>query len=155
MAQMVPQNTTESFIQESSLASQEKPQVKQQPKQKPGILAQPVPQNTTESFVAATSAEPSIQPIGAKKPKTVDETPKEQDYFQGDFGKALKAIDEYAPFFGLGDDIDDIGRAVGAGFKTGAILSPAMDLYIKDKKLLLSKSKICSSCKRNGRRWSF
>jgi hypothetical protein len=39
MAQMVPQNTTESFIQESSLASQEKPQVKQQPKQKPGILA--------------------------------------------------------------------------------------------------------------------
>lgn len=78
MEQMVPQNTTESFIQESSLASQEKPQVKQQPKQKPGILAQPAVQNTTESFLAATSAEPSIQPTKVVKPK-VAEKPKEEE----------------------------------------------------------------------------
>ena len=135
MAQMVPQTTTESFVEESLSASQPKKQVAQpQPKQKAGILAQPVIKPTTESFLEAVSVEPSTQPTEVKKPKVTDETPKEQDYFQGDFGKALKAIDEYAPFFGIGDDIDDIGRAVGAGFKTGAILSPAMDLYIKDKK---------------------
>jgi hypothetical protein len=80
MAQMVPQTTTESFVQESLSASQPKTQVAPKaqaaPKQKPGILAQPVPKTTTESFLATASAEPSIQPIGAK-PK-VAEKPKEE-----------------------------------------------------------------------------
>jgi hypothetical protein len=64
MAQMVPQNTTESFIQESSLASQEKPQQKK----KPGILAQQFPKPTTESFLETVSVEPSTQKVGTKDP---------------------------------------------------------------------------------------
>ena len=60
MAQMVPQNTTESFVQESLSASQ--------PKQKKGVLAQPFPKPTTESFLETVSVEPSTQKSGAKNP---------------------------------------------------------------------------------------
>ena len=65
--------------------------------------------------------------------KVFDETPKEQDYFTGDFGKALKTIDEYVPL-GIGDVVDDIGRAINAGNKQAAIVTPANEL------MLLSKS---------------
>ena len=64
MAQMVPQNTTESFVQESLLASQEKPQ----PQKKAGILAQQFPKPTTESFLETVSVEPSTQKSGTKNP---------------------------------------------------------------------------------------
>lgn len=104
----------------------------QKPKKKVGILAQPVPQNTTESFLATVSAEPSIQPTKVK-PKVVDQTPKEQDYFTGDFGKALKAIDEYSPI-AIGDYVDDMGRAIASGYEAGKVVTPANELMIRDKK---------------------
>lgn len=102
MAQMVPKNTTESFVEESLSASQPKTQVAPKaqvaPKQKPGILAQPVPQNTTESFLETVSAEPSIQPIGTK-PK-VAEKPKQEG--QGDVLNVMSSFNRgtYKGFIG-------------------------------------------------------
>ncbi len=70
--------------------------------------------------------------ISLASQKTIDETPKERDYFTGDFGAALKKIDEYVPL-GIGDFIDDMGRAISAGNKQGAIVTPANQLMLSGK----------------------
>ena len=68
-----------------------------------------------------------------KKAQVVDETPKEQPFFTGAFGDALKLIDEYSPV-GVGDFVDDMGRSIVSGYKSGAIVTPANELMLKDKK---------------------
>ena len=115
------QTTMESTSEDSSLDLQ------QPPKPKGGILSQPVPKNTTESFLATVSAAPSA------KPQPIDFTPKEKDYFTGDFGKALKAIDAYSPI-AIGDYVDDMGRAIASGYEAGKVVTPANELMIRDKK---------------------
>ena len=68
-----------------------------------------------------------------KKAQIVDETPKEQDFFTGSFGDALRLIDEYSPI-GIGDYVDDMGRSIYSGYKAGAIVTPALELMLKSKK---------------------
>ena len=75
------------------------------------------------------SPEP-IKPVAAKK--TIDETPKEKPFFTGKFGAALEVIDLVSPF-GVGDFIDDMGRAIDAGRRQGAVVTPANELMISGK----------------------
>ena len=127
MAQMVPKNTTESFVEESLSASQPKAQVAS--KQKAGILAQPFIKPTTESFLETVSAEPSTQPSGVKEVPPV----KEKNYFTGDFGTALAVADVVTPFK-LGEFIDDIGRSIASGYRSGALVTPANEVMLQGKK---------------------
>jgi hypothetical protein len=86
----------------------------------------------------AISIEESKQKI-RDKAKLIDETPKEKKHFTGKFGEALQAMDEYNPLFsmaglfGLGDVVDDMGRAIDAGNKQGALVTPSNKLMLSGK----------------------
>jgi len=71
-----------------------------------------------------------IKPVVAKK--IIDETPKETPYYTGKLGVALQAIDTFSPF-GVGDFIDDMGRAMDAGSRQGAVVTPSNELMISGK----------------------
>jgi hypothetical protein len=130
MAQMVPQTTTESFVEESLSASQPKQPVAKkaqlQPKQKAGILAQPVPQTTTESFLAATSVEPSTQPTEVK-PK-VAEKPKEEG--QGWLLNTVSALDKGFYKNLLGNPIKALGT--GLQFASGKLTGTDGKAFLSD-----------------------
>ena len=75
-----------------------------------------------DSFLESQKQLPTFETTPLKKDakkltRVVDETPKESDYFGGEFGATLKTMGE------VGDFIDDIGRAVGGGQKNAAIVS--------------------------------
>ena len=55
--------------------------------------------------------------------------PKEENFFKGNFGAFLNAID-FGTDAGLGDFIDDMGRAAQAGFENGQIAESGNDLLM-------------------------
>lgn len=84
----------------------------------------------------ATAPVPTLSPTTKPKPKPIDETPKETPYFTGTFGEILSAMDsDLNPvgWLGIGDFIDDMGRAVGAGFTQGDVTTPSNVLLAKGK----------------------
>lgn len=94
--------------------------------------------------VGAVSESTSIPKIDVKaireqkayEKKIADETPKEIPYFGGALGTTLRAIDsEYSPIgqLGVGDFIDDMGRAIASGVNQGDIVTPANALLLAGK----------------------
>ena len=94
--------------------------------------------------VGAVSESTSVPKIDVKaireqkayEKKIADETPKEIPYFGGALGTTLRAIDsEYSPIgqLGVGDFIDDMGRAIASGVNQGDIVTPANALLLAGK----------------------
>lgn len=86
-----------------------------------------------DSFLESQKQLPTFETTPLKKDakkltRVVDETPKESDYFGGEFGATLKTMGE------VGDFIDDIGRAVGGGQKNAAIVSPGNSILLSGPK---------------------
>jgi hypothetical protein len=78
----------------------------------------------------------AVQQQKAYEKKIADETPKETPYFGGVLGSTLEAIDsEYSPIgqLGVGDFIDDMGRAIASGVNQGDITTPANALLLAGK----------------------
>jgi uncharacterized protein YicC (UPF0701 family) len=78
----------------------------------------------------------AVQQQKAYEKKIADETPKETPYFGGVLGSTLQAIDsEYSPIgqLGVGDFIDDMGRAIASGVNQGDITTPANALLLAGK----------------------
>jgi len=74
-----------------------------------------------------------VEPVKEEKPKIKDETPKEEPYFKGSFGELLQTMDSplsVTGFLGIGDFIDDMGRALDAGSKQGATATPSNQLMV-------------------------
>lgn len=73
-----------------------------------------------------------------KLTRVIDETPKESDYFDGEFGATLRTMDAVAEatggLTGIGEFIDDIGRAIGGGQKNAAIVSPGNSILVSGPK---------------------
>jgi len=61
---------------------------------------------------------------------------KEENFFKGNFGAFLNAID-FGTDAGLGDLIDDMGRAAQAGFENGQIAESGNDLLLSGSKASL------------------
>jgi hypothetical protein len=62
---------------------------------------------------------------------------KEEQFFTGTFGELLKNVDDpLSPtsWLGLGDFIDDFGRAVAQGSNTGDIMSPTSSIFLNGSK---------------------
>lgn len=103
------------------------------------------PTSVDESSFAGTLSQvgqkaqgmPRAPQLPSKPIKRVDETPKETPYFTGAIGEALSLMDSpMTPYgnLGIGDFIDDIGRSVDAGLKTGSTATPSNILMTKGSK---------------------
>jgi ribosomal protein S18 acetylase RimI-like enzyme len=94
--------------------------------------------NTTDLPLGIGSLEYAKPTKPVAPAKVVDETPKEKNYFSGKFGDVLTSMDAVQQAVGgvtgIGDVIDDIGRAIGSGFSQGAIVTPANKLLLSGKK---------------------
>jgi hypothetical protein len=90
----------------------------------------------TESTAVPKVDVKAIQKQKAYEGRIKDETPKEIPYFGGTTRTVLDAIDsEYSPIgsVGIGDFIDDMGRAIASGLNQGAITTPANILLLTGK----------------------
>ena len=75
----------------------------------------------------------------AEEAQAIVEAPeyKEEQFFTGTFGELLKNVDDpLSPtsWLGLGDFIDDFGRAVAQGSNTGDIMSPTSSIFLNGSK---------------------
>jgi hypothetical protein len=80
---------------------------------------------------------PRAPELPSKPVRRTDETPKETPYFTGAIGEILSLMDSpITPYgaLGIGDFIDDIGRAVDAGLNQGALVTPSNVLMTKGSK---------------------
>ena len=133
----------------------------------PTEAAQP---ETTQASTTKQTAQASLPQAGAEAPiaiatpkvaevtPIVVEKPKETPYFTGTVGAILETIDAQNPLFKLGDFIDDIGRAVDAGSKTAAAVTPGNKVLIQGRhadsaliKQLINASNEMNKLHRHGR----
>ena len=111
--------------------------------QQPTTPQSPMALPSEDSFLASQKQLPTFETTPLKKDakkltRVVDETPKESDYFEGEFGATLRTMDAVAEatggLTGIGDFIDDIGRAIGGGQKQAAIVSPGNSILLSGPK---------------------
>jgi len=107
-------------------------------KKKEGVVLPPKPSPSATDLPLGIGSLEYAKPTKPVAPaKVVDETPKEKNYFGGDFGNFLTSMDaiqeSVGGISGIGDVIDDIGRAIGSGFSQGAIVTPANKLMLSGK----------------------
>lgn len=65
----------------------------------------------------------------AQSSLALSQEPKEEDYFTGTFGNILRGFDQYVPL-GIGDFVDDMARAVAAGYRQGDVGQAANKLIL-------------------------
>ena len=111
--------------------------------QQPTTPQSPMALPSEDSFLASQKQLPTFETTPLKKDakkltRVIDETPKESDYFEGEFGATLRTMDAVAEatggLTGIGDFIDDIGRAIGGGQKQAAIVSPGNSILLSGPK---------------------
>jgi len=111
--------------------------------QEPTTPQSPMALPSEDSFLASQKQLPKFETTPLKKDakkltRVIDETPKESDYFEGEFGATLRTMDAVAEatggLTGIGDFIDDIGRAIGGGQKQAAIVSPGNSILLSGPK---------------------
>jgi len=102
-----------------------------------GVPSEPLQGLGGQSNVPPSISDPlgtaQFKPLGQHKPVKKNQQGEEfveKDFFQGEFGAALKTIDQVSPF-GVGEFVDDIGRAVYSGFKQGQTVDDALLVMTK------------------------
>ena len=77
----------------------------------------------------------------AEEAQAIVEAPeyREAKYFEGTFGELLSNMDNPAispntAWIGMGDFVDDFGRAIGQGSKTGDIVAPTSKIFLNGAK---------------------
>ena len=121
-------------------------QKQEQPKPKPQP-ALPFLESKSSGISLGSQRVPEAPPMFEAPPmrtpeeaQAIVEAPeyKEEQFFTGTFGELLKNVDNpLSPtsWLGLGDFIDDFGRAVAQGSAQGDIVSPASAIFFKGSKV--------------------
>ena len=121
-------------------------QKQEQPKQKPEPTL-PFLESKPSGISLGSQRVPETAPMFEAPPmrtpeeaQAIVETPeyKETPYFTGTFGDILKNVDNpLSPtsWLGIGDAIDDFGRAVAQGASTGDVIGPTSKIFLNGDKV--------------------